>query len=96
MNWVLLPDEELSMASFDPGERRVMIVADTDAGRSAAEWANDLVLACYQGEGQDGVHLLGPLAKKVVRVAPPLVITEDETRAAMALMGRCAARVCGG
>ena len=37
MNWVLLPDEELSMASFDPGERRVMIVADTDAGRSAAE-----------------------------------------------------------
>ena len=25
--------------------------------------------------GGDGIHLLGPLAKKVVRIAPPLIIT---------------------
>ncbi len=58
------------------------------AGKTAAEWANALVLACYRGEGNDGIHLLGPLAKKVVRIAPPLVITESEARMAMELMGR--------
>jgi 4-aminobutyrate aminotransferase-like enzyme len=61
------------------------------AGRTAAEWANAFVLACYRGVGGDGIHLLGPLAKKVVRVAPPLVITRAEAEAAVALMDRCAA-----
>jgi acetylornithine/succinyldiaminopimelate/putrescine aminotransferase len=60
------------------------------AGRSAADWANAAVLACYRGEpGQpagDGIHILGPLARKVLRIAPPLVITETEAREAMALM----------
>jgi 4-aminobutyrate aminotransferase/(S)-3-amino-2-methylpropionate transaminase len=60
------------------------------AGRSAAEWANAAVLACYQGEGNngDGIHLLGPLARKVLRIAPPLVISEGEARAVMELMSR--------
>src|SRR5207249_981249 len=41
------------------------------AGRSAADWASVIVLACYRGEKDgDGVHLLGPLAKKVLRIAP--------------------------
>ncbi|HKI33503.1 MAG TPA: aminotransferase class III-fold pyridoxal phosphate-dependent enzyme [Gemmataceae bacterium] len=57
-------------------------------GRAAPDWANAVVLACYRGDGGDGIHLLGPLAKKVIRIAPPLVITQDEARAAMALMGR--------
>jgi 4-aminobutyrate aminotransferase/(S)-3-amino-2-methylpropionate transaminase len=58
-------------------------------GAAAADWANAMVLACYRGEhGGDGIHLLGPLAKKVVRIAPPLVITEDEARSSMALMYR--------
>jgi 4-aminobutyrate aminotransferase-like enzyme len=56
------------------------------SGRSAAEMANACVLECYRGDGTDGVHLLGPLAKKVIRVAPPLVITEQEARAALELM----------
>lgn len=43
-------------------------------GKSAAEVANDAVLACYH----EGVHLLGPLAKKVIRVSPPLIITAAE------------------
>jgi 4-aminobutyrate aminotransferase-like enzyme len=63
------------------------------AGRSAAEWANALVLACYAADGGDGVHLLGPLSKKVVRVAPPLVITVDEARAAVGVMADAAARL---
>lgn len=55
---------------------------------SAADWANAAVLACYLGDGGDGIHLLGPLAKKVIRIAPPLIITESEARAAMTLMQR--------
>jgi 4-aminobutyrate aminotransferase-like enzyme len=64
------------------------------AGRSAAEWAGALVLACYEGEGGtgDGIHLLGPLAKKVIRIAPPLVISEAEVKASMELMRRVLAR----
>ncbi len=59
------------------------------AGRTAAEWANAAVLACYQGEdGGDGIHLLGPLAGKVVRIAPPLVLTEAQAREVVALMAR--------
>jgi 4-aminobutyrate aminotransferase-like enzyme len=58
------------------------------AGRSAADWANAAVLACYQGDGGDGIHLLGPLSQNVLRIAPPLVITEQEAAQAMALMHR--------
>ncbi|HEV3236089.1 MAG TPA: aminotransferase class III-fold pyridoxal phosphate-dependent enzyme [Gemmataceae bacterium] len=54
-------------------------------GISAADWANAVVLACYRGAGGDGIHLLGPLAKKVIRIAPPLVISEMEARAAVDL-----------
>jgi 4-aminobutyrate aminotransferase-like enzyme len=59
------------------------------AGHSAAEWANAMVLACYRGEGGgDGIHLLGPLSKKVVRIAPPLTITVTEARTVMDLFRR--------
>ncbi|MBY0527726.1 MAG: aspartate aminotransferase family protein [Gemmataceae bacterium] len=57
-------------------------------GSSAGDWANAVVLACYRGDGGDGIHLLGPLAKKVLRVAPPLVITEAEARDGIDLMQR--------
>jgi 4-aminobutyrate aminotransferase-like enzyme len=59
-------------------------------GRSAAEWANAFVLACYfgaeNGPSSDGIHLLGPLSKKVIRIAPPLVITPAEATDALDLM----------
>jgi 4-aminobutyrate aminotransferase-like enzyme len=58
------------------------------ADRSAADWANAAVLACYRGEGDVGIHLLGPLAKKVLRISPPLVITEQQAKEAMSLMYR--------
>jgi 4-aminobutyrate aminotransferase-like enzyme len=65
------------------------------AGRTAAEWANAAVLACYQGEGAggDGIHLLGALARKVIRIAPPLVLTEAEARASLELMFRVLTRL---
>ena len=60
------------------------------AGRSAADWANAAVLFCYRGEGDkgDGIHLLGPLSRKVLRIAPPLVISESQARTVMDLMDR--------
>lgn len=65
------------------------------AGIPANEWANRFVLEAYRGESPtaDGVHLLGPLAKKVVRVAPPLVITPAEATAVNTLLLRAAERM---
>jgi 4-aminobutyrate aminotransferase-like enzyme len=89
----LLRLKELPFIANVRGEKGGMVwgvEARDHAGKPAAEWANALVLACYRGEGNDGIHLLGPLAKKVVRIAPPLVLSEAEARAAMDLMNRAA------
>ena len=63
-------------------------------GKTANEVANACVLAAYRGdeEGQ-AVHLMGPLAKKVIRVAPPLTITESEARDSVRALGACFAAV---
>jgi 4-aminobutyrate aminotransferase-like enzyme len=65
------------------------------AGKSANEWANRFVLEAYRGDSPTagGIHLLGPLAKKVVRIAPPLVVTPDEATAANTLLHNAAARL---
>ena len=54
---------------------------------------NACVEICYRGEGNQGIHLLGPLARTVVRIAPPLVITPAEADDAMRLMGRLLSRL---
>jgi len=67
-------------------------------GTTANEWANRFVLQAYRGDAAataDGVHLLGPLAKKVVRVSPPLVLTPDEARDALRLLHRAAVTLAG-
>ncbi|HLJ98203.1 MAG TPA: aminotransferase class III-fold pyridoxal phosphate-dependent enzyme [Gemmataceae bacterium] len=87
----LLRLKELPFVGQVRGERGGMVwgVEMRDyAGHSAAEWANAAVLACYRGDGDDGIHLLGPLARKVLRIAPPLVITEQEANKALGLMHR--------
>ena len=58
------------------------------------EFANWFILESYLGAGgtNDGVHLLGPLAKKVVRISPPLVTTVTEARAALAILRGAAER----
>ncbi|MBO0699285.1 MAG: aspartate aminotransferase family protein, partial [Zavarzinella sp.] len=83
--------KQLPFVAHVRGEKGGMVwgVETRDHGnRTAAEWANAIVLSCYNGESQtgDGIHLLGPLAKKVVRIAPPLTITIEEAKAAMDLM----------
>ncbi|MCA1903173.1 MAG: aspartate aminotransferase family protein [Candidatus Hydrogenedens sp.] len=51
-----------------------------------ADIANRCVLEAYYGTGNEGVHFLGPLAKKVLRVSPPLVITKEELEYAYRLL----------
>ena len=88
--------KELPLIAHVRGEKGGMVwgVETRDHGGStAAEWANAMVLACYRGEGGDGVHLMGPLAKKVVRIAPPLILTEAEAREASELMFRLLKRL---
>lgn len=55
--------------------------------------ANRCVLEAYLGEGDKGVHFLGPLAGKVLRVSPPLVLTENEAEEAFEILDRAWARV---
>lgn len=46
---------------------------------SPAEVANEVVRLAYLGDAQGrAIHLLGPLAGKVIRVAPPLTMALDE------------------
>src|SRR5262249_52404571 len=85
----LLRLKELPFVAHVRGEKGGMVwgVEMRDHGAlTAAEWANAAVLGCYRGDGNLGIHLLGPLAKKVLRIAPPLVITEAESQQAMELM----------
>jgi 4-aminobutyrate aminotransferase-like enzyme len=96
---VLLALKKLPFVAHVRGERGGMVwgVEMGDHGaRSAADWANAAVLACYRGLGGDGIHLLGPLAKKVLRIAPPLVITEAEAQDASELMYRILAQSTAG
>jgi 4-aminobutyrate aminotransferase-like enzyme len=50
-------------------------------GHSAADVANACVRACYLGDASGrAIHLLGPLAGRVIRVSPPLVMPLDEAK----------------
>jgi 4-aminobutyrate aminotransferase-like enzyme len=60
------------------------------AGKSDAEIARACVLAAYRGDSQGrAVHLMGPLATKVLRIAPPLTMTEAEARESVAALAAC-------
>ncbi len=49
--------------------------------QSANQVANEIVRRCYLGDQNSrAVHLLGPLAGKVIRVSPPLVFSQQEAR----------------
>lgn len=48
--------------------------------------ANACVLEAYRGVGAQGVHFLGPLAGKVLRVSPPLVISAGELNEAFGIL----------
>jgi 4-aminobutyrate aminotransferase-like enzyme len=56
-------------------------------GKTANEVACACVEAAYRGDSKGrAVHLMGPLAKKVLRIAPPLTITEAEAADSVACL----------
>ena len=57
-------------------------VGNLNAGDVAAK----IVEACYVGRDNIGIHLLGALAGKVLRVSPPLTITVDEAKHSLDLL----------
>ena len=89
--------QQLPFVKYVRGEGVVWAVEMCDhAGRSAADWAVECVRACYLGEpGGDGIHLLGPLAGKAIRISPPLVISEAEAVESLDLMNRILSRLDG-
>jgi 4-aminobutyrate aminotransferase-like enzyme len=91
--------KELPIVAHVRGERGGMVWGvefGDHAGRSGADWAAAAVLACYRGDGKEGIHILGPLARKVLRIAPPLVITEQQARDAITLMQPALAGLAAG
>jgi 4-aminobutyrate aminotransferase-like enzyme len=62
--------------------------------RSASEVARAAVAACYLGDDRSrAIHLLGPLAGTVVRIAPPLIMPPDEAREYLDAMNAILARI---
>ncbi|WP_437204475.1 aspartate aminotransferase family protein [Planctomicrobium sp. SH664] len=62
-------------------------------GKTANEVAAEIVRECYLGEpGGDGIHLLGALSGKVLRVSPPLTMTREEAVQSIQLLQRLVQR----
>ena len=58
-------------------------------GKTSQEVAIELVKACYLGEeGGDGIHLLGALAGNVLRISPPMTMTEAQAAESITLLTR--------
>ncbi|HOV59715.1 MAG TPA: aspartate aminotransferase family protein [Candidatus Hydrogenedentes bacterium] len=59
------------------------------------ETANRCVLEAYRAKARRGVHFLGPLAGKVLRVSPPLILDRETLIDALYLLDKAWGRVPG-
>jgi len=57
------------------------------------ETAKRAVLEAYRGAANKGVHFLGPLAGKVLRVSPPLIITQEDLDEAFSIIEKAWSRI---
>lgn len=91
----LLRLTELPAIAHVRGEGVVWGVECAPVGRASAhEVACAIVEACYRGDEQGrAIHLLGPLAGKVLRVSPPLVMPPDEAESYLDAMYRIVEQV---
>lgn len=91
----LLELEKLPAIAHVRGEGAVWGVECAAIGSSSAEEvANRIVRDAYLGDGQGrAIHLLGPLAGRVIRVSPPLVMPGDVAREYLHVLQRIAANV---
>ena len=79
--------KETGLIKHVRGEGMVFGIECTAMGDySAAEVAAEIVKECYQGEDGVGVHFLGALAGKVLRVSPPLTITHEQAQHSLDLV----------
>lgn len=78
----LLKLEALNTVTHVRGEGVVWGIECAAVGSTPADQiARECVEACYRGDSQGrAIHLLGPLAGKVIRVSPPLVMPVNEAR----------------
>ena len=84
----LLGLKETGLISHVRGEGTVWGIQCSELGEhSAAAVANACVEACYLGNANgESIHLLGPLAGKVLRVSPPLTMCPEQARAYLDVM----------
>jgi len=89
----LVAMKELPFVTHVRGEKGGMVwgvEVGAFGGKTANEMANACVLSAYRGDRNGrAVHLMGPLAKNVLRIAPPLTITEAEARDSIAALAAC-------
>jgi 4-aminobutyrate aminotransferase-like enzyme len=86
---------ELPAVAHVRGEGVVWGVECAAVGQTPADAvAQACVEACYQGDEQGrAIHLLGPLAGKVIRVSPPIVMPLDEAQQYLDVMFQIFAKV---
>ena len=88
--------KELPFVAHVRGEKGGMVwgveIGDL-GGKTAAEGQRLRAGLLPRRRRRPRVHLLGPLAKKVMRIAPPLIITEAEARESIEALGACFAAV---
>ncbi|HAA52415.1 MAG TPA: aspartate aminotransferase family protein [Planctomycetaceae bacterium] len=80
--------KETGVVSKVRGEGMVYGIECADVGTTpAGDVANAIVEACYLGaDSGDGIHLLGPLANTVLRISPPMTITDEQARESLRLL----------
>ena len=78
----LLDLKHLQWVAHIRGEGMVWGVELSDfQDRSSSDVANACVRACYLGDSNGrAIHLMGPLAGNVLRISPPLTISETDAR----------------
>ena len=80
--------ERFSFIQSIRGEGMVYGIEMTDANI-----ANQCVMEAYNASGNRGVHFLGPLAEKVLRVSPALTIGDKELQEAFRLIEKAWSRI---
>lgn len=80
--------KETGLISRVRGEGLVFGIECAEFGDvSPHDLANQIVEMCYLGRpGGDAIHLLGPLAGKVIRVSPPMTMTGQQAHDSLALL----------
>ena len=70
------------------GEGMVFGIECGQVGTSSpGDVANAVIERSYRGnDNNDGIHLLGPLAGCVIRIAPPMCMTDDEAHDSLAML----------